>query len=747
MQSISTLPLLLLLVCLVFTNAQARKLRHHSKSTKDYYAPSSSTAGKSTKYVSVPVGKNESSNSSGSKSGKSSISAAANNNVDNDDLKEVKYEGGKSAKASPNKSSTIAIDDDDGTSAVKIMTTHSNGKSDKIGNSSQSSHSVSLGKSEKGLVTTITTAGKSTKVTHHPEDLSMSISNNEQLVMMGGEGKSGKALTNVFVKTSSSSDHINAGGKSGKKGTEIKTIHTETTQVTYVHANDIERIKTKSGKANEYSYSAISKGGKGSSSGTVNQIVTVNSSSKSNKSQGGDATEDLTPSPTVVSTTETGSTTVAASTTETGSGTTVASSTTAAISGTEAITTEIGGNILLTLAPTPTAGLKETKDAAIADPSSSPTYLPTSNPTYIPTSYDESTYELSNGGEQAVAINPFALDIFTNDIESPNLDIETVQVVTMEHLLHSFRSAYSNDGYVVCKLKLMILDPEGERKRRRLENEQYELFFGGILYLEAETPTPSMDEIDSIVKTSFTSDRLDYYVNLLQEANMDVGSVSFVIESADSSNLGGGKVKALSMGLASAFGALGMLATGVHMYKRRQGSFDLNSVEKDGFVIKLKDEAQVEEFPGTETVANTENDSTIDDRSVPSAVGDDFPSLSSRSLDAIEQETVDPRISPLEEPESSTRYVSIFTVKKDVQGKSLNEIDLRSLAISYLSKMLRRFPNTILLPYDQESPLLPITNIRIIPDSLEELSEYIGKCIVHLPFHNYSVQKACKRYL
>ena len=481
MQSISTLPLLLL-VCLVFTHVQARKLRHHSKSTKDYYAPSSSTAGKSTKSVSVPVGKNESGSSTGSKSGKSSISAAANNNVDNDDLKEVKYEGGKSAKASPNKSSTIAIDDDDDMSFVKIMTTHSNGKSDKIGNSSQSSHSVSSGKSEKGSVTTITTAGKSTKVTHHPEDLSMSISNNEQ-VMMGGEGKSGKALTNVFVKTSSSSDHINAGGKSGKKGTEIKTIHTETTQVTYVHANDIERIKTKSGKANEYSYSAISKGGKGISSGTVNQIVTVSSSSKSNKSQGGDATEDLTPSPTIVSTTETGSTTVAASTTETGSGTTVASSTTAAISGTEAITTEIGGNILLTLAPTPTAGLKETKDAAIADPSSSPTYLPTSNPTYIPTSYDESTYELSNGGEQAVAINPFALDIFTNDIESPNLDIETVQVVTMEHLLHSFRSAYSNYGYVVNKLKLIILDPEGERERRRLENEQYDLFFSAGFYI------------------------------------------------------------------------------------------------------------------------------------------------------------------------------------------------------------------------------------------------------------------------
>ena len=253
--------------------------------------------------------------------------------------------------------------------------------------------------------------------------------------------------------------------------------------------------------------------------------------------------------------------------------------------------------------------------------------------------------------------------------------------------------------------------------------------------MEAGTPTPSMDEIDSIVKASFTSDRLDYYVNLLQEANMDVGSVSFVIESADSSNLGGGKVKALSMGLASAFGVLGMLATGVHLYKRRQGSFDHNGVETDGFVIKLKDEAQVEEFPGTETVANTENDSTIDDRSVPSAVGDDFPSLSSRSLDAIEQETVDPRISPLEEPESSTRYVSIFTVKKDVQGKSLKEIDLR------------RFPNTFLLPYDQESPLLPITNIRIIPDSLEELSEYIGKCIVHLSFQNYSVQKACKRCL
>ena len=69
--------------------------------------------------------------------------------------------------------------------------------------------------------------------------------------------------------------------------------------------------------------------------------------------------------------------------------------------------------------------------------------------------------------------------------------------------------------------------------------------------MEAGTPTPSMDEIDSIVHVSFTSDCLEYYVNLLQEANMDVVSVSFVIESADSGNLGGGKVKAVSMGLAS----------------------------------------------------------------------------------------------------------------------------------------------------------------------------------------------------
>lgn len=731
MKSISRLPLLLL-ICLVFTLAQARKLRHHSKSTKDDHAPSSSssTAGKSIKSVIVPVGMNDSSSSSsstGSKSGKSSIVATAKDDVDTDDFKEVKYDGGKSTKASPSESSTIVIDDEDDMSEVEIMTTHSNGKSDKISNSSQSSHSVPLGKSEKGSVTSITTAGKATKVTHHPENLSMSISNNEQtVIMMGGGGKSGKALTNFFVKTSSSSDRVATGGKSDKKGTEIKTIHTETTDIMYVHANDIERIKTKSGKADEYSHSATSKGGKGSSSGTVSQVVTVNNSSKSSKSQGGDATDDPTASPTVVSTTETGSTSVAASTTETGS-TTVAASTTAAVTGTEAITTESGGNTLLTLAPTPTGGLKETKDASIADPSSSSTYAPTSNPTYFPTSYDESTYELSNGGEQAVAINPFSLNLSTNDSESPKLDIETVQIVTMEHLLHSFRNAYSSDGYIVNRLKLMILDPEGERGRRRLENEQYELFFGGILYFEAGTPTPSMDEIDSIVKASFTSDRLDYYVNLLQEANMDVGSVSYVNESTDSGNLGGGKIKALSVGLASAFGVLGMLATGVHLYKRRQSSFDLNGVERDEFVIKLKDEAQVEEFPGTETVANTENDSTIDDRSIPSAVGDDFPSLSSRSLDAIEQETIDPRISPLEEPESPTRYVSIFTVKKDVQGKSLEEIDLRSLAIAYLSKMLRRFPNTFLLPYDKESSLPPITNIRIIPDSMEELSEYIGK--------------------
>jgi hypothetical protein len=158
-----------------------------------------------------------------------------------------------------------------------------------------------------------------------------------------------------------------------------------------------------------------------------------------------------------------------------------------------------------------------------------------------------------------------------------------------------------------------------------------------------------------------------------------------------------------------------------------------NDIEEGRFVIKLKDDAEVEEFPGINTVANTEVDSsTIDDRSVPSAIGDDVPSLNStKSLDAIEQETYDPRISPLEEPPATTRYVSLFTVKKDVKGKTLDEIDLRALVINYLSKMLKKFPNTFLLPYDkEESSLPPITSIRGIPDDMEELERYVGNARV-----------------
>jgi hypothetical protein len=594
----------------------------------------------------------------------------------------------------------------------------------------------------------------------------MSISN-----QVYGVAKAEKPLTNYFIKTSSYEDDMAA--KAGK-ATEIETVHIETTTVTYENAQDIEIFKPKSGKA-EYSgtssegspvvidyigagksdkyyssgsstsntNSGSSKASKPSSSGTSSL-----SSSKAAKSPTGSPVLDSSGVPTFVSDTETSSTdlttpfssgstdltTPASSgstdlTTPTSSGSTdlttpgtdlttpgsSGSTDTAAtvVSSGPPIAPGLKDDTLFTLAPSASAsGLKRSGE--------SPTYEPTSMPTSLE---DPASFELRKGGETFIAMNPFALSLTAN---SANLDIEKVRVVTMEHLVHSFRNTLPK-SYILNRLNLMLLDPEGERRLRGLQSyDEYELFFGGIVYFENDS-TPLIDEITSIVKASFTGSRLEYYVNLLKEADMDVASVSFdehVVESLNGDS-SGQKWRVVSVGLASAVGGLALIATGLHVFhKKSRMSNGLNSLERSRYVIKLKDEMDVEEFPGlnsTSTVANTEHDmSTVDDRSI--------PSLASRSLDAIEQETFDPRISPLEEP--PIRYVSVFTVKKDMKGKSLEEIDLRALAIAYLSKMLKKFPNSFLLPYDKESTLPPITSIRNIPDDFEELGHYVGNARV-----------------
>jgi len=100
-------------------------------------------------------------------------------------------------------------------------------------------------------------------------------------------------------------------------------------------------------------------------------------------------------------------------------------------------------------------------------------------------------------------------------------------------------------------------------------------------------------------------------------------------------------------------------------------------------------------------------------------------SMGSNSVSPLESpQDVAPRTPS--SPQTSTRYVSVFTVKKDCGGKALHEVDLRALAIAYLSRMLKKFPNTHLLPYDKNAPLPAITNIRNIPDDMEELQQYVG---------------------
>jgi len=106
----------------------------------------------------------------------------------------------------------------------------------------------------------------------------------------------------------------------------------------------------------------------------------------------------------------------------------------------------------------------------------------------------------------------------------------------------------------------------------------------------------------------------------------------------------------------------------------------------------------------------------------------DSPSASASSLSPLESPQALSASSDvsLSTAKTDTRYVSVFTVKKDCGGKSIEEVDIRALAIAYLSRMLKRYPNTHLLPYDKNVPLPAITNIRNIPDDLEELRQYVG---------------------
>ena len=733
------------------------------------------TGRKSGHYSSKAVNNESSSNrgvttAAGGKSGKSgerivNIEYASKSSKSNDDASTISNQlyasnvhgGGKSGKAS------VMLDQ-----SVEDM---SMSMAD-VGHSEDSEWHTS-GKAEKGSADyhsniKLSDGAKSGKASVDVGVKSIKVDPSTSSEVWGGKAE--KALTNVFIKTSSDqADNLLMGGKSSK-GTHIETIHSETMTITYENAHDIDRIKAKSSKAGN-GYFTGSKANKPSGSSAKGQVQAKNastgsskaykaggptspskgvidgsqgSSSKANKSLGGIATSSSKSAKDSYTSFSTSPTLTPGSLDD--PTVTAVNEATSDDEQTDSGEQPQDNMVLLTLAPTPTVGMLHFNGNQMSDlfPTSSPkakkyipsTDTPTSS-TYEPTNYDEeqSAFGLSNGGETFVAMNPFALTLRSNSL-SPRVDVETVRVVTMEHLVHSFRNDYSFNGYVVNRIKLMLLDPDGERRLQSFD--EYELFFGGIIYFETETSMPSSEDIDSVIKASFTGSRLDYYVILLQEAGIDIGSALFdddIVQSRIDST-SGQKWKVVSVGLAGAVGGIALLATGIHvLYKRNQIALmdDMNDIERGGFVIKLKDDTDVEEFPGlntcNSTVANTENDmSTMDDRSVPSNVGQDVPSLSSTSLDAIEQETIDPRISPLEDP--PTRYVSVFTVKKDVQGRTFDEIDLRALVIAYLSKMLRKFPNTFLLPHDKESDLPPITSIRNIPDDLGQLEHYVGNARV-----------------
>ena len=271
---------------------------------------------------------------------------------------------------------------------------------------------------------------------------------------------------------------------------------------------------------------------------------------------------------------------------------------------------------------------------------------------------------------------------------------------------------------------------------------------------------------DAIVRASFEGERLEYYVQLLREAGLDIEKVKYdrspepSVNASESANAADGKREGfnwagLGIGLSSAIGGVGLIAVGARLFQKRRDrevmTLDELDLEKGDYAIRLQyTNDEIEAFPGS-TIGETMSGSE-DHLSVPSLVRggieeeviDFLPrstpgsSVGSRENGHIGTIGDEGTVSPLESPQGigsetssspasnpSTRYISVFTVKKDCGNKTLGEVDLRALAIAYLSRMLRKFPNTHLLPYDKNAPLPAITNIRNIPDDLEELKQYV----------------------
>jgi len=226
---------------------------------------------------------------------------------------------------------------------------------------------------------------------------------------------------------------------------------------------------------------------------------------------------------------------------------------------------------------------------------------------------------------------------------------------------------------------------------------------------------------------------------------------------ANESNDGGGGGRfnwaGLMIGMSSAVG-VGLLAAGSRRCswkpKREMLTDDLKKDLENGssykdYAIRMQYTSDEIEFAES-TVALTPASDWEDLLSVPNLKADqdessaplsspggslsslDSTSASASSLSLLEspQDLLASSDVSLSTAKTDARYVSVFTVKKDCGGKSIEEVDTRALAIAYLSRMLKRYPNTHLLPYDKNVPLPAIANIRNIPDDPEELRQYVG---------------------
>ncbi len=380
-------------------------------------------------------------------------------------------------------------------------------------------------------------------------------------------------------------------------------------------------------------------------------------------------------------------------------------------------------------------------------------------PTYSPTGdvqMEGQEPRLSTQGEHVVTLGPFGVKLFADQAE-PRYNDDTVLHVTEEHLTHSFRT----HGYEVGTIKLMLLEHE-----RHLLSEQtpavaysainlrwleqhpvFKVVVGGAIEFATGAKIPSAEETKTIVEESFTGERLAYYIELLNEANVDVANVELdlTLEQYDSKAeraKNGFNWTSLAIGMSSAFVGIGLIAVGsLQIYKRRQLSIDDLDLEKgigEDYTIRLQ-------YTNDELEATVDETATHDQLSVPSLVQGIEEEVNyqatpngTRSYSSYERGGSKGKISeisPLESPQGTNkevtkRYISVFTVKKDCGGKTLDQIDLRALATAYLSRMLKKFPNTYLLPHDKISNLPAIIHIRDIPDDLEVLHQYIGNARV-----------------